>query len=164
MPKYLSITLTLVMFPLLLSAQQPQQRVRGDFEKVEAEKIAFYTRTMELTSREAKEFWPVYDGFQEQRSKLVRERISISANFTRSRGQLTEREAADMADRYIELQVREADLAREYHEKFKAILPPDKVMRLYQAEHEFKMQLLRRVRGGGPGAGAGRETRGPGRP
>jgi hypothetical protein len=154
--------LTMFLFPLFLSAQQGQQRVRGDFEKVEAEKIAFYTRTMELTSREAREFWPVYDSFQEKRSTLVRERFGISANFTRSRGQLTDRESADMADRYIELQVLEADLAREYHERFKAILPPDKVMRLYQAEHEFKMQLLQRVRGGGAGGGAGRGARGPG--
>jgi hypothetical protein len=153
------IIFALFLFPLLMAAQPGQQRGRGGFERVEAEKIAFFTRSMELTSGEARDFWPVYDSFQERRSMLVRERHTIAANFTRSRGQLTDNEAAEMADRYIELQVKEADLASEYHERFKAVLPPDKVMRLYQAENEFKMQLLRRVRGGGPG----REAGGPGR-
>jgi hypothetical protein len=159
MPKNSIILFALFLFPLLTAAQPVQQRVRGGFERVEAEKIAFFTSSMELTPAEAREFWPVYDSFQEKRNMMVRERQTIAANFARSRGQLTDNDAADMADRYIELQVKEADLTREYHERFKTILSPVKVMRLYQAENEFKMQLLRRVRGGGPGREAGRPGR-----
>jgi hypothetical protein len=160
MHKISLIITAILLLPVLSAAQPGHQRGRAAFERVEAEKVAFYTRSMELTPGEAREFWPVYDSFQERRNMLVRERHTISASFTRGREQLTSNEATELADRYIELQVKEADLAREYHDRFKAILPPAKVMRLYQAENEFKMQLLRRVRGGGHG----RESGGPGRP
>jgi hypothetical protein len=151
MNKSLLIILASLLFASTLFSQQGQ-RGRAGYEQVEAEKIAFFTRTLELTTREAREFWPVYDEFDEKRKDLARERHMLSRSFAENYGNLTTREAGEIADRYINLQVKETDLAVEYHEKFKKVLSPVKVMRFYQAENEFRMQLLRRIRGGrGPG-------------
>ena len=49
------------------------------------------------------------------------------------------------ADRIIELQVSEAALAKDFHEKVKTILSPYKVLRLYQAENQYRMQLLKEL-------------------
>lgn len=149
--------LSVIMFySVNLAAQPGQMRGRQAFEQVEAEKIAFFTRFMDLTSEEAKDFWPVYDDFQNQRNQLVWERQSLSRHFAGNYEDLSADESEDTADRYIGLQVKESDLIREYHSKFKEILPPKKVMRLYQAENEFRTRLLRRIRGG-RGAGHGRD-------
>ncbi len=138
---------------LILSAQPGQMRRGAAFDQVEAEKIAFFTRYLELSNQEAKEFWPLYDDFQNRRNQIVENRQSVSRYFSQNYHNLTEKEAEETADKYINLQVQEVNLAKEFHHKFKKVLPPEKVMRFYQAENEFRMHLLRRIRGGGPGRG-----------
>jgi hypothetical protein len=152
------LILLILSCTLSLAGQQAQQR-REAFEQVEAEKIAFFTRYMELTTAEARDFWPVYDELQNHKNQLLRERQMLSRHFARNHEKLPERELIDIADRYVELQVKEAGLTSEYHNKLKTILPPEKIMRFYQAENEFRMQLLRRVRAGGQGRGYGRQGR-----
>jgi hypothetical protein len=154
MSKNILSALILLLYSFALTAQPG--RGRAGFERVEAEKIAFFTTFINLTSQEARAFWPVYDDFQKQKDQLVQERRSLSGHFERHHASLSDNESEEIADRYIELQIKEAGLQEEFHERFKAILPPGKVMRFYQAENEFRMQLLRRVRGGGFGRGPGR--------
>jgi hypothetical protein len=150
MNKSLLIMLASLLFASTVFAQQGQ-RGRQGYEQVEAEKIAFFTRTLELTSTEAREFWPVYDEFQDSRNAIIRERHILSRSFADNYKGMDEDKAEDIGDRYIELLEKETELTMEFHEKFKKVLPPSKVMRFYQAENEFKMQLLRRIRGGGRG-------------
>jgi hypothetical protein len=138
-----------------LFSQPGQMRRQPALEQIEAEKIAFFTRYLELNSKEAKEFWPVYDDFQNRKNLLIQERQNLSRYFTTNFENLPENEAEKLADRYISLQVKETDLAGEFHEKFKKVLPSKKVMRFYQAENEFRMQLLRRIRRGGNQSGMG---------
>ncbi len=153
------IILLAIISSLTLSAQQGQMRRGAGIDQVEAEKIAIFTRYLELSSREAREFWPVYDDFQNRRRILSQERQTLSAYYSQNYMNMSEKEAEEIADSYIGLQVKEAELAEEFHKKFKAVLPKGKVMRFYQAENEFRMQLLRRLRGGaGPGRGVGRYT------
>jgi hypothetical protein len=155
MNKLLLIMFASVFFTSTVFAQQGQ-RGRPGHEQVEAEKIAFFTRALDLDTREAREFWPAYDEFQNSRNKLISERHSLSRSFTGNKENLTSGEAVEIADQYINLQVRETELAVEFHEKLKKLLPPGKVMRFYQAENEFKMQLIRRIRGGRGQAGSDR--------
>jgi len=146
------IILCSLIFSVSLTAQQGQMRGRTSLEQVEAEKIAFFTRYLELSSREAQEFWPVYNDFQNRKNKINQERQNLSRYFAQNSANLSDSEAREIADRYIDLQIQEARLTGEYHKKFMEVLPPGKVMLFYQAENEFRMQLLRRLRGGrGPG-------------
>ncbi len=130
-----------------LSAQAGRTVERSTFEKIEKEKIAFFTNYLELSSREAREFWPVYEEFQNQRNDLIREKQSLLQSVSWNHGNLPENEAKEAADRYIDFRVKENELVEEFHKKFKAVLPPRKVMLLYLAENEFRMHLLRRLRG-----------------
>lgn len=152
MTRNILLTLTALLVSGILSAQ-PGQRGRRGYEQVEAEKIAYFTRILELSRQEAREFWPLYDDFEQQQEKLIDERRSLSMKFSENHENMNENQAEKIGDSYIDLQVKEAELAREFHEKFKNVLTPKKVMRLYQAENEFRMQLLRRIRGGGRGSG-----------
>jgi Spy/CpxP family protein refolding chaperone len=160
MTKYLFIIAVLLFSTHQISAQRGMQQGRQqDFEQVEAERIAFFTKYLELTAEEAKQFWPLYDDYRNQRNLLTHERQTLSRYFLQNQQNLPEEESEEIADKYIDLQVRESKLAEEFHKKFKEVISPKKVMRLYEAENAFRMQLLRRIRGGGAGAG-----RGSGRP
>jgi len=41
-------------------------------EKLNAYKIAFFTKKMDLSSQEAEKFWPLYNEFQDKRSRISR--------------------------------------------------------------------------------------------
>ena len=50
-----------------------------------------------------------------------------------------------MGDKLIELEVAETELTVKFHQHLKAVLPPMKVIRFYQAENQYKVLLLNQL-------------------
>jgi hypothetical protein len=137
----------LAAFSLIqVKAQEPNPELNPNLEKLNAYKIAFFTRKMNLTSQEAEKFWPVYNEFQNKRSAIQLERQKLNRNINQNELNLSEKELIEAGDRHIALQVQEAALAQEYHKKFKEILTPQKIVRLYQAENQYKLLLLNEIK------------------
>ena len=131
----------LVVLPLTkLTAQNP------NLEKLNAYKIAFYTKRLSLTSHEAEKFWPVYNEFQNKRNDVQIERQKINRNINQNELNMSEKEMIESGDKLIALQVQEAALAQEYHKKFRDILSPVKILRLYQAENQYRLLLLNELK------------------
>jgi hypothetical protein len=137
--RIISLIILAALFTLCLSGQNPNR------ERLNSYKIAFFTKRLNLTPGEAEKFWPVYNQFQDEKNKIQLERIEINRNFNMNELNLTEKEMSEMGDRLIDLEVREAALARDLHNKIKQILTPVKVLRLYQAENLYKQQLLKEL-------------------
>ncbi|NMC37270.1 MAG: hypothetical protein GYA41_02975 [Bacteroidales bacterium] len=127
------------LFTVCLSGQNPNR------ERLNAYKIAFFTKRLNLTPGEAEKFWPIYNQFQDEKNKIQLERIEINRNFNTNELNLPEKEISEMGDRFIDLEVREAALARDFHNKIKQILSPVKILRLYQSENLYKQQLLKEL-------------------
>jgi len=115
-------------------------------EKLDAYRIAFFTKRLNLTPQEAEKFWPVYNEFQNKRNSVQMERMQLNRNVNQNELNMSERDMTEAGDKLISLQMQEADLAMEYHKKFKEILSPVKVLRLYQAENQYRMQLLNELK------------------
>ena len=115
-------------------------------EKLDAYRIAFFTRRLNLTPQEAEKFWPVYNEFQEKKMGIQQERGNINRNVNQNELNMSEKEMIDAADKLIALELQEANLAQDYHRKFKEILSPVKVLRLYQAENQYRQLLLQELR------------------
>lgn len=119
--------------------------VRGqnpNMEKLNAYKIAFFTKKMDLSSQEAEKFWPLYNEFQDKKFHIQQEKVFINRNFNQNGATMTDKELTEAGDKYIAIEIQEASLSQEYHSRFKEILPPAKIIRLYQAENQYKLQLL----------------------
>ena len=115
-------------------------------EVIDAQKVAFFTRQLDLSAEEAKLFWPIYDEFTEKRDKIVEQRTLITQDVGRNFRNMSEKELEEAGDRMISLNLQEAELKAQYHEKFKEVLSPSKVVRLYNAENGFKNYLLNQLR------------------
>lgn len=115
-------------------------------EFIDAEKIAFFTRTLKLSTDEAEQFWPVYNEFTDKRDKIRKERSDIMERAEQYRGDTTVAEAGELADRLISLEMEEAELKAEYHKRYRQILPPSRVIILYNAEDKFKDYMSGRLR------------------
>ena len=134
-----SILAILVLSSSMVLAQNPNQ------EKLNAYKIAFFTRKMNLTPGEAQKFWPLYNDYQNKKKLIQQERVSLNRQLNLEGTNLSEKELAATGDKLIELQVKETELAVTFHKQIKEVLPPMKVIKLYQAENQYRMQLLNQL-------------------
>jgi hypothetical protein len=141
MKKSFVIYLAFALLTVSRSAAQEQAR-----EKLDAYRIAFFTKKLNLTPKEAEKFWPVYNEFQDKKNKIQIDKLRIYRDFNQNELNMSEQEMIEAGDRFIALEVQGADLAREYHQKFKEVLSPVKVLRLYQAENQYRLQLLQELK------------------
>jgi hypothetical protein len=114
-------------------------------QRLDAYKIAFFTKRLNLTSKEAEKFWPLYNEYQDNKNKIQLERQELNKYFNQNELNMSEREMIEAGDKLITLEVREAALAQEFHNKIKTVLSPVKVLRLYQAENQYRLQLLKEL-------------------
>jgi hypothetical protein len=138
------VTLFLIIILSIPSVKMAGQN--PNWEKLKAYKIAFFTKRLNLTSQEAEKFWPVYNAYEERRNSIQRERQMLNRNINQNSENMTGKEISEEGDKLISLQIQEANLALEFHKKFKEVLPPLKVLRLYQAENQYRMQLLNELK------------------
>ena len=113
-------------------------------EKIKAQKMAFITERICLSPTDAQKFWPVYNEFNLKKDSL--NEIRNNARKTLKGNKLSNRQKEEAIDIQIILRQKEAEISKQYHEKFKKILTIDQLIKLYDAEQEFKMRLMKQIR------------------
>lgn len=141
-----------------LFAQPP-----GDIDAI---RVGYITRKLNLTSDEAKVFWPVYDAYREELKSLREEQRNTAKSTRENFDTMSDKEVETSIESMLANRRKELDLTLKYHDEFKKVLPIRKVAKLYKAEMEFTQLLLDRLQGGGrpggPGGGGPDERGGPG--
>ena len=90
------VILIMLMIPAVkLAGQNP------NLERLNAYKIAFFTRRLNLTSREAEKFWPVYNEYQKQKNILQVEKNSIIRNFNQNENNLNDNQLTELGDNLL---------------------------------------------------------------
>jgi len=142
MKKGLLILTVVLMIPLIrLTAQNP------NLEKFSTYKIGFFTKKLNLTSQEAEKFWPVYNDYQKQKNLIQREKVLLMRDFNQNESLLDDSQLTVIGEKLIKYISDESSLAVTFHKKLKEVLPPAKVIRYYQAENQYKVQLLNELQG-----------------
>jgi len=147
--KKLMLTLAMMMGIIVTtSAQAPNKEEKKEQrkEEIKALKIGYLTEKLKLTTDEAAKFWPVYNEFQEKMEKLHKERRENHKKMKKGIDSLSNAEVEKIIDLEFSNEEKELQLKKEYHLKFKQVLPIKKVALLYQAEHEFKREILKKAR------------------
>ncbi len=130
----------------MLMAQGRREPSPEMFEKIKAEKISFFTSKLDLTPTEAQAFWPVYNEFEKKRFDIQRQIHDFERMPDEDYAKLTESEIVKMTNNYIESFEIEANLRKEYHQKFLKLLPQKKVLLMYRTENEFRGHMIREYR------------------
>ena len=84
----------------LVSAQNPNR------ERLEAYKIAFFTKRLNLTPQEAEKFWPVYNEFQNQKNQIQAAKISLMKTFNQNEINLSDKQITELGNKYCEALVK----------------------------------------------------------
>lgn len=116
-------------------------------ERIQSLRIAYLSQEMELMPEEAQAFWPIYNAREAELQK-ARQTLRVQLRtLEEKKEQLSPEAYADsVSQAYLSLWQREAEIRRNFHDKFKRALPPAKLARFYLAE----LRLLRRALGESP--------------
>ena len=146
------IFLGILLIFSVLSLQGFAQKDKSEMsirEQINTEKIAFFTEKIGLTLNEAERFWPVYNEYWDKKNKINNERKEKMDAYLNHPESFTRQELEKLSDDYVDYRVQKAKLLEEYHQKFKEVLPVEKVMRLYMADYDFKSYLLKKIKNKG---------------
>lgn len=123
-----------------------QRNVDFDNPKIEQLKIGYLTEKMDLSTREAQKFWPLYNEYN-QEMRLVKGKTRLKMNEIKlSLGNTSEKELEQLADELVDLRIKEGKIFEKYYPQFKSALSIEKVLQFYKAEEEFPRWVLRQVR------------------
>lgn len=114
-------------------------------EKIESLKIAFITERLSLTTKEAEMFWPVFNQFDKE-VKSIRQKQRSASTLFKSKTTPTEAESEKFITEQLLLKQQETELLKKYIPSFKKVIPTAKVAMLLSIEHEFKMELLKKIK------------------
>ena len=118
-------------------------------EKVMAEKIAFLTLEVGLTPEEAQVFWPVYNQVEKEKDEAMFNVIRTYKEMSKAlEEKKNEKEVSALLDKYLEAQKKLNEIENGVAENYKAVLPVDKVVKLYVAEEKFRRQQIRKLHNG----------------
>ena len=99
-----------------------------------------------LSPAEAQKFWPVYNQLEKERWEAQKFRREMEEKVQEAQESMSENKIKQLTREFAGSLQKEADLLVDYNAKFLEILPPGKVLRLYKAENEFRMHMIKKFR------------------
>lgn len=128
----------IIALALLFSFNAEAQRDRGDVEKViEAKKIGYLTDKLELSPSEAEVFWPVYNSYSEKMKAFKREK------FGKDEQEVSDKNPDQALNDLINNEKKRVAIMEEYVGQFKNVIGSEKTLRLFNAEGDFKREILK---------------------
>lgn len=148
--KRIFYTVVIIMLTAVTAANAQGQRMgsgqgQADNERLTAYKIAFFTQRLDLTPAEAEKFWPLYNKFSDGKNSLQAERLSLMRHASQNESKMSDAELSATADRLVQTYADEANLVTSFNRDLKQVLPPLKIIKLFQIENQYKQQLLREL-------------------
>ncbi len=131
----------LLLMVLTISTTAQAQHPRG--EKLQSARSALFTERLSLTPEEAERFWPVYNQISEQRTALRREGMRLQR--AADSDSLTDAQAQDRIEEYLDLKQREFALEQASTKKLLSVLSASQVLQLLRAERDFQRMVVRQL-------------------
>ena len=143
--------LLVIMFAACLAVSafaQPQgdkKWGKPDFDKIKAEKVAFITSEVGLTSKEAEAFWPIYNKIEEEQNALVKAEREAYKALNDAIASGSDTKAA--LDAYLKAKEANVNLQIRGAKDYGKVLSAEKVAKFYTCEEKFLRSQLGKLGG-----------------
>ena len=111
-------------------------------EKVKADKKLIVATNMNLTDAEAKNFWPLYDGYQKELEQINQRLITTIKGYADAynagKGEISDDQAKKLLGEALAVEESEVKLRQSYAAKLGKALPATKVARYLQIENKIR--------------------------
>ncbi len=121
----------------------------GPKERIKAFKIAYITEKLDLTSKEAQQFWPIYNAHEKTVESLKKQGRSIVKSLKNANNGpdgLSDAQAGDFLNQYLDIEDQKSKARKKLIIDLKKTMSNKKVLRLIKAESDFNKRLLERVK------------------
>ncbi len=105
-------------------------------KRIDALKIEFLTKKLDLSPEEAQKFWPVYHNYQREMVAIFKER---------RQARHMQKEANTPPDE-LRFETRILETKKRYRKEFLDVLPAQKADLIFPAEREFREWLINQLR------------------
>jgi Spy/CpxP family protein refolding chaperone len=121
--------------PAMLSSAELRARIQSD-------KKGIIQRNLPLTEKEAKDFWPIYDKYEQELAgpQAVINRSII--DYVNAGTNITDANAKRIVDQILKAQVNEAKIRQTQFAKVSKVLPAAKAARFIQLENKMRSVIL----------------------
>ena len=140
------ITYTFIFFfafTLSITAQ-----IKGK-ERIKAAKVAFITEQLDLTPKEAQNFWPIYNLYQDKMNSFrfeERQKIRQQIGNLNNLDSLSESEAQQIVEKINDIKSQFYKTEKEFQQQLKGVLSFKKILKLEIAEKEFHRKLIGKLK------------------
>lgn len=118
---------------------------KGGKERIKAYKTAYITEELDLSSKEAEKFWPVYNQYDKKLFILKVEKSRKERRRIKELGgpeSLSDEEATNVVFSMLTNEKEASVIKEKMYKELSKILSPTKLLTLYQAERNFNKRLL----------------------
>lgn len=117
-------------------------------EQIKAMKVSFITTELDLSTKEAQRFWPVYNSFDDQQFEIRHEKMKVCKTQLNdiALDKMNDRDAATLLDKIENSEDELYSLRKKYIKDLREILPDTKILKLKKAEDDFNRKLLHQYR------------------
>lgn len=146
---FITFASVMLLFPLKGYTQE-KDKTNNQFDKGSflEKRSAFITAELGLTPEEAALFIPLCEELQQKKFEAGQQCRKLSREM-RSKNNPTGADYTKAMDECLNASVKEAQLEKEYYERFKEILSPEKLYKYKDVEHKFMREFMRGSRGQG---------------
>lgn len=102
-------------------------------------KVAVLTEMMELTPEEASKFWPIYNDYDKELSRLGDERIALIRTYAENYGSMPDQKITDIAHKVLNLESRRTDLKKRFFDRMRQSVSAKTAGRFLQVENQLLM-------------------------
>lgn len=113
-----------------------------DKDAVEALRVEFVGKRLELSKAEADMFWPVYNEYNDKVKVL---RKNFRQSFKKPVDALSEKEIDELYLLDLQTKQAEAELYKNYRDKLKLIIGTKRMLKLIAAENDFKKEVIKTI-------------------
>ncbi|MCF4101801.1 hypothetical protein L1I30_09000 [Gillisia sp. M10.2A] len=130
-------------FLLIVSVNAQNTKSRQEhMEKIKALKVAYITQELDMDTKLAEKFWPIYNRYECLKMDLHRrEHIELD-----NIDPISEAKAEDMLKEYLNVEREEYEIKKELFSDLKKILSAKEIIRLHKLEADFNKRLLKEYR------------------
>ena len=108
---------------------------------MQADRTTLITSGMNFNDKDGAAFWPIYQQYEYERSRLDDRRVAVIKEYTHKYPTLTDAEAKAMAEQMLDCDSRLAALKMKYFKKFNKALPGLTVTKFFQLERRVDLMM-----------------------
>ncbi len=145
--RYLNLIAMILLFSSAYTFTLAQENRTQRFERIEAEKIAFITKELNLTPSEAQKFFPIYNQYYKEISKLRHEkRDGKTQRQPNLQSQRLPGNSLNPTNRdVLAFDAKELEVKKNYRKRFSDVLGQARASRFFEVEEEFRNYLMREL-------------------